>query len=148
MKLFRAHRRKTSINITSLIDVLFLLLIFFLLSSTFKEQPGMELELPESQTAEQEEIKDLVLVVDFDQANALQYKLNNTLISPGALAARLKELATSRNLSELTLKADQKVPHGTVVHIMDLAKQNNIKKIIIATRYPGGQDGQTSSNSE
>jgi len=136
MRLLRPHRRKMTINITSLIDVLFLLLIFFLLSSTFKEQPGMKLELPESQTAEQEEVKELILIIDFDAEQNLQFRLNNVPLTLDVLADRFKELVKASAGPTMTLKADRKVPHGTIVQVMDLARQNNIKKIVIATRFP------------
>ncbi|MCP4221395.1 MAG: biopolymer transporter ExbD, partial [bacterium] len=55
------EKRKVMINITSLIDVLFLLLIFLMVSSTFLEQPGIKLELPESESAANVEKKDYTL---------------------------------------------------------------------------------------
>ena len=62
---FRTRRKRSVlINITSLIDVLFLLLIFFMVSSTFLEQPGIKLELPYAQSAVVIEQKDYVLFVN------------------------------------------------------------------------------------
>ncbi|MFC1848694.1 ExbD/TolR family protein [candidate division CSSED10-310 bacterium] len=135
MHIHRRRQKKTAINITSLIDVLFLLLIFFMLSSTFKEQPGMKLELPESETAEKSEIKDLILHITLDDKKTVSLRLNNKSIALDNLAASFKEIGGLESQS-LTLKADQHVEHGTIVKIMDIAKQNNIKKIIIATRIP------------
>lgn len=140
MNILRKRRRKTSINITSLIDVLFLLLIFFLVSSTFKDQPGMKLELPESQTAEQEQIKDLILTIEFDQSQTMRMRLNNEQVTMETLADHFKKLEPKLENPDLTLKADRSVDHGTVVQVMDIAKQNNIKKIIIATRFPNIND--------
>ena len=51
MKLLDKKQRKVVINITSLIDVVLLLLIFFMLTTSFVEQPGMKLDLPETQTS-------------------------------------------------------------------------------------------------
>ena len=85
MQFHEKKRRKVIINITSLIDVLFLLLIFFMVSSTFVEQPGMKLELPESKSSSTEKIKELILEIkkganDFERAfqdyiNTLRIKL-------------------------------------------------------------------------
>jgi len=57
-------KRKVFLNITSLIDVLFLLLIFLMVSTTFLEQPGIKLELPEAQSAAVIEQKEFVLLVN------------------------------------------------------------------------------------
>ena len=56
-------KRRVIINITSLIDVLFLLLIFFMVTSTFLEQPGMKLELPSAKSAEISQVEKLVLYI-------------------------------------------------------------------------------------
>jgi len=52
MKLIDEKKKKVALNITSLVDVLFILIIFFTISSTFLEQPGIKLELPKAQSSE------------------------------------------------------------------------------------------------
>ncbi|MFC1556778.1 ExbD/TolR family protein [candidate division KSB1 bacterium] len=130
MKLTIRKPRKILINITSLIDVLFLLLIFFMVSSTFIEKPGMDLELPESETSTLKEIKDLVLQVQADDT----IFLNNREVSIGNLRMYMEEEHTKNPDAALILKADKDVTHGRVVNIMDLAKQIGITKLIIATK--------------
>ena len=56
-------KRRVLINITSLIDVMFLLLIFFMVTSTFLDQPGMKLELPSAESAEVARVEKLVLYI-------------------------------------------------------------------------------------
>ena len=58
------HPRRPSINITSLIDVMFLLLIFFMVSSTFREDTGVDIRLPEAETASQQPMGAHEIVVD------------------------------------------------------------------------------------
>jgi len=61
---FKENKRKrSSINVTPLIDVLFILLIFFMVSSSFVEQPGMKLELPTIKSKEVARVDNLVLFV-------------------------------------------------------------------------------------
>ena len=121
------------INITSLIDVMFLLLIFFMVSSTFKEQPGLKLELPESTVSEPTELKEIVLQVDLDEHLQVRYHLNNELIQLDKLGRNIAKIEAP-DLKSLILKADRRIQHGIIVQVIDLAKQNGIKKIIIATR--------------
>lgn len=134
MQILEQRRKKPIINITSLIDVLFLLLIFFMVSSTFKEQPGMKLELPESQTFERTEIKDLVLQIESTGDGEPAFALNAQPVSLDSLPHLLKIYSPQTTDKTLTIKADRRIQHGVVVNVMDIAKQTGFKKLIIATR--------------
>jgi len=136
MQLHEKKRHKVLINITSLIDVLFLLLIFFMISSTFVEQPGMKLELPESKSALTEKIKDLVLQINADGTMTL----NDENISLENLEDMFKQILPTLEEKSLVLKADKTVPHGTVVKVMDLAKLSGLEKLIIATQVEKGSN--------
>ncbi len=124
------RQKKVLINITSLIDVLFLLLIFFMVSSTFLEQPGIKLELPHAQSAVVTEQKDFTLYVDKEGT----LFLNKDEVNLENLLAKLKEIVPDMIDGALILKADQEVSHGIVVRIMDLAKQSGVRKLIIGTK--------------
>ena len=130
MQLKRRKSRKILINITSLIDVLFLLIIFFMVSSTFVEKPGMDLELPESETSTLKEIKDLVLQIQADETMFL----NNKPVEWYDLKGSFEQEYKQNQDAALILKADKDVRHGSVVRVMDIAKQVGIKRLIIATR--------------
>ena len=130
MKFLQKKSRKVIINITYLIDVLFLLLILFMVSSTFIEQPGMKLELPESQSKATEKLKNLVLEITADE----QLFLNGKQVSDDVLPDKLTELLPTLKEPTVILKADKMVPHGTVVRAMDIAKLAGFKKIVVATK--------------
>jgi biopolymer transport protein ExbD len=122
-------KRRVIINITSLIDVLFLLLIFFMVTSTFLEQPGMKLELPAAKSSEVARVEKLVIFIG-----------NNGQIIFGDRVVPLDSLETvmtsSLELVEektLVLKADKMVPHGTVVSVMDIAKRVGLQKLVVGT---------------
>ena len=128
---FRTRRKRSVlINITSLIDVLFLLLIFFMVSSTFLEQPGIKLELPYAQSAVVIEQKDYVLFVNKQD----KMFLNDKEVRLDDLEAKIKAALPEMKDSALVLKADQDVSHGFVVRIMDIAKRSGVKKLIIGTK--------------
>jgi biopolymer transport protein ExbD len=124
------HKRKPLINITSLIDVLFLLLIFFMVSSTFLEQPGIKLELPHAQSAVVVEQKNYTLFVD----KSGKMFLNDDEVQMQDLESEIREALPDMKENALVLKADQDVSHGVVVKVMDLAKRGGVKKLVIGTR--------------
>jgi len=130
MQFQEKKHRKVSINITSLIDVCFLLLIFLMVSTTFVEQPGMKLELPESKSATTEQIKDLALEI---KADGVMF-LNQEPVTLENLEQQFKKFLPNLEEKSLILRADKNVPHGTVVKVMDLAKLSGLEKLIIATQ--------------
>lgn len=125
------QRRKAIINITSLIDVLFLLLIFFMISSTFLEQPGIKLELPQAQDVVIVEQKDYILFVE--KSGAMY--LNDQKLTENELEAKIKKALPQMKDAALILKADREVSHGAVVKVMDAAKRAGVKKLVIGTRF-------------
>jgi biopolymer transport protein ExbD len=136
MQFIDRKKKKAQINITSLVDMLFILLIFVMITSTFKEQPGMQLELPESKTYEHTEMKDFVLRIRKNDQAEIQFILNTQMVTIDSLAVLLRQLVPGATDQTLTLKADKEIPHGVVVKVMDLARQAGIKKLVIATRVP------------
>lgn len=121
---------KALINITSLIDVLFLLLIFLMVSSTFLEQPGIQLELPEAQSSVLVQQKEFTLFVNRNG----DLFLNDSKISLKDLADRIKKALPKMKDSALILKADKDVNYGLVVEVMDAVKNSGVKKLIVGTR--------------
>lgn len=123
-------RRKITINITSLIDVLFLLLIFLMVSSTFLEQPGIKLDLPEADSAVVVEQKEYILFVDKNK----NIFLNDFPVQLDQLQEKLKETLPNMKDGALILKADQDVSHGLVVRVMDDIKKSGVKRLVIGTK--------------
>ena len=133
VNLSRRLRRKVSINVTSLIDVLFLLLIFFMVSSTFAEQPRIKLELPQAASAEVERIGQWNLTITRDE----KVFLNGEEIQRSQIIEALRHEVEQDPEKALVLKADRQVSYGLFIEILDLAKSAGVKKISALTR-PGG----------
>ncbi len=128
---FKTKKKKgTIINITSLIDVLFLLLIFMMVSSTFIEDPGIKLDLPETQSAPSVKKSEYTLSVKSDGS----LFLNEKSLSLDELEENLKSTLVEMKDESLILKGDTNIPYGKVVKIMDIVKKSGVKKLIIATR--------------
>jgi len=132
MKLLVKEKSRMSINLTPLIDVLFILIIFFAVSSTFLEQPGIELDLPKAKSSEGHTTQRVIIYVDKDK----NIFLNDNIVSINNLIDEVKKLSDVRKDKSIVLKADAAVPHGLVITIMDLLRQQGIYKIVVSTVKP------------
>jgi biopolymer transport protein ExbD len=126
-------KRRVIINITSLIDVLFLLLIFFMVTSTFLEQPGMRLDLPSARSAEVSRVENLVLYIGAEG----EIVFNDRVVAIDSLALAITDAVPLAEEKTLVLKADKTVQYGTVITVMDIAKQAGLEKLIVGTRIEG-----------
>lgn len=130
---FRQKRRTVRIlNVTSLVDVMFILIIFFLLTTTFIEQPNVKLELPRATHAERSNINPTVLVSITSDG---QVYVNAERVSKQQLELKLREGLQRVPDKSLVLRADKRVPYGAVVFVMDIAKQVGFKKIVAPTAF-------------
>ena len=138
MNLRPGHKEDSvEVNLTPLIDVVFLLLIFFMVSTTFDRHAKLKVSLPEASTkATQQQNDPLVLSIDAKG----NYFLNERQIVNQQLStlkqAILKTLSeTNANIEDvsLVLRADANTQHQSVVRAMDAASQLGLTKLSIAT---------------
>ena len=132
MKFAVRKRRAPSIIIVSLVDILTILLIFFVVSTTFKkDQPEVQINLPESKTATNAptELEHAVVSVDAND----EVKLDGKTIAVEELENAVKNLPDPRR-STLALRADKKASFGTIVKVMDALKLAGVKNLPAFTR--------------
>lgn len=127
---FEGRRKvKTQLNIAPLIDVVFLLLIFFMLSSHFVTQPGIKITLPTAITAKPQE-DEIILFINKDN----EIYLDDKKIDIGYLREALEERLKNSKKRSVTLKADKKIDLGLAVKVMDIAKQAKAEGLVISTK--------------
>jgi biopolymer transport protein ExbD len=132
MKFAVRKRRAPSIIIVSLVDILTILLIFFVVSTTFKkDQPEVQINLPESKTATKApaELEHAVVSVDAND----EVKLDGKIIAVDELESAVKSLPDTRR-STLALQADKKASFGTIVKVMDALKLAGVKNLPAFTK--------------
>ncbi|MDH5471300.1 MAG: biopolymer transporter ExbD [Gammaproteobacteria bacterium] len=133
MNLKPDRRDDIDLNLTPLIDVVFLLLIFFMVSTTFEKQSKLKIMLPEA-TAAAEERTDNPITIGIDASG--RYFINDRqLVNTQAKTLKLalmKIVADKKDVS-LVIRADAKTPHESVVKAMDVAAQLNLTQMSIAT---------------
>jgi biopolymer transport protein ExbD len=120
--------RKSALDLTPLIDVVFLLLIFFLLTSIYAK-PSIPLDLPEAETARIAREPEVSVAIRPDGA----LMLNDREVSLPALHPALERIYAERRTREISIVSDRKVPFGRVVEVMDAAQRAGAETIAIVT---------------
>lgn len=132
---FRPRRGEApDVNLTPLIDVVFLLLIFFMVSTTFDKSSELSIELPEA-TAAQPPQHDKPITVAID-ARGRYYVDGRRLVNTKAatIVRALKQLAGGRSTVPIVIDADARTPHQAVVTVMDAARDLGLLHLRFATR--------------
>ena len=136
---FVTHKRRQApaVIIISLIDVLIVLLIFMMVTSSFKQTPALKLALPESKQPRQGTSSDAAMIVTIGK-NEPRFYLDQTLVTFPRLQEELIARAKKDPKITLSIRADTEAPWGQVIRVMDAAKADNIKNINGFTK-PAGQ---------
>ena len=123
------HKRKPSINITPLIDVMFLLLIFFMVSSTFREDLAIDITLPKAESAAIQDITAKEIVVD--RAGVAYFE--GRAVSEQELREALAAVLADDPGAALVLRADGQADFGRVLRVIDIARDLKVENLIIPT---------------
>jgi|SRR3990172_4697886 len=135
MNLRKFNREEPDINLTPLIDVVFLLLIFFMVSTTFVRESAISVDLPES-TAKPVEPDETSIAVTIDAQG--RYYVNQQLVVNNkieTLRQALRLAIGDKENSVLIINADAKTTHQSVVTAMDAARQLGVLHMSLATRH-------------
>ncbi|MBK6899246.1 MAG: biopolymer transporter ExbD [bacterium] len=129
---------RTIINVTSLIDVMFLMLIFVMVTSTFKEQqPAIQLDLPGSTSARA--VDEGPSVITLTEQGALF--LDRSPIDESELVAALRARLAESGDDRIVLRADTNSQHGRVVHLIDLIKDSGYARVSLSARVETAEPG-------
>lgn len=130
----RARRKNihATVDMTPMIDVVFQLIIFFLVSTTFAVLPGINLNLPESSTAES--TSNLGITITCEKNGNLYF--NDKKVSFKSLGDELSKFDTKKTKKTefpITIEADDLVTNGTIVKLFDVIRQNGYASINLRT---------------
>lgn len=136
MKFRRQRTEDEGVNITPLIDVVFILLLFFMVSTSFTKESHLTVVLPQATGEVATEVKSSIEIVVSEQG---RYSLNgqnlvNTEIE--TLKSALTKIAQGKTDMPIMITADAKASHQSVVSVMDAAGQLGFVKLSITTRQP------------
>lgn len=136
MQFRRQKNQEVSVNLTPLIDVVFLLLIFFMVSTSFTKETHLSLDLPE---ADGEETAVSVENIEITISSSGNYAVNGrSLISTKLdnLKQALREVSSGNVELPLVITADANTPHQSVITAMDAAGQLGFVKLSLTTQQP------------
>ncbi len=128
-----SHDNKSSINILPLIDVIFFLLVFFMLFTTFRASPeGLDLQLPSAETVVEQPQENIVVNID-EQG---QYSLEGDIMSLDEIRAEVRNTALEDGeIKEdvvVIINADENVRYQSLIHVMDGLRQEGIYNLALA----------------
>jgi biopolymer transport protein ExbD len=126
----KRNSRSVFVNVTSFIDVLFVLLLFFMVSTTFVNQPAMSLDLPKAIHSQGTRQPGIIVYID---QNGLIH-LNDEPVDDSVLDQALRARLANSEDKAVVLKADSRVTHGVVIHVLDIIKGAGVVKLTIATQ--------------
>jgi len=135
VKFRRKPRENVEINLASLIDVVFILLLFFVVTTTFTRETQLKVDLPEAASGtppEQTELKQVEVLIGADGAYSINGKalLESNLSN---LMAALQKESEGDNSLPLIISADGKTPHQAVITAMDAAGKLGFSHLRITT---------------
>ena len=123
---------RSNVDMTPMIDIVFQLILFFLVSTTFATLPGIKLNLPQSHTAESTSLMGITITAD--ESGALYF--NDKEVSMTGLGEELLSFDTGTTKKEefpVSLEADSEVTNGTIVKIFDVIRESGYCVINLRT---------------
>ena len=128
---FKSEQKHLSVfAFSSLTDIVMLLLIFFLLSSSFVVQPGIKVQLPKSETGEVDSKRQIIISLT-EQGSIF---LNSEQVTTETLGAKLSALIGKESDRVVVINADKNVNLQSAVQVMDIAKGVGASRFLIATQ--------------
>ena len=132
MRLKRRKSLLTPVDLTPMIDVVFQLILFFLVSTTFAVLPAISVKLPDSETAVSEEVSPITVTVTAGE----KIYFNDREVSLKTLDKALSKYDTAGKTKEeipVNIEADEKVPNGVIVKIFDVLRKNGFIAVNLRT---------------
>lgn len=131
MLVYRRKRARYEIQapLTSLIDIVFLLLIYFLLTTNFMVDEGIKIKLPQARASKPQVEESITVYVDKEG----QSYLNNEQITIGNLFKRLRDMISEKKDTLVVIRADRGVILNKAVKVMDVAKAAGAGRLCLAT---------------
>ncbi|MDD5789040.1 MAG: biopolymer transporter ExbD [Spirochaetia bacterium] len=132
MKIRRRKNTVPGVDLTPMIDVVFQLILFFLVSTTFAVLPAINVNLPESETSQAQPVAGITVTATSDG----RLFFNEEKVTVQTLDKKLKNFDTEGKKREeypVTLEADEKVMNGTIVKIFDVLRKNGFVAVNLRT---------------
>ena len=119
---------KSEINLTPMLDVVFIMLIFFIVTASFVKETGIDVNRPDAKTAEVDEKANILVAI----TAANEIWINRRRVDPRAVRANIERLHAENPEGSVIIQADKLAYTETLVGVMDSARQAGVFKVSIA----------------
>ena len=124
-----AREEESEINLTPMLDVVFIMLIFFIVTANFIKEPGLEVNRPDSETAEPTENAAILIAV----GNAGEIYMDGRRIDKRQVKANVVRLLAENPQGSVVIQADEKATADTIMAVMDGAREAGVYNISLAS---------------
>ncbi len=132
MAIKRAKEDEAEINLTPMLDIVFIMLIFFIVTATFVKESGIDINKPEAETGEEKKLASILIAVSENG----EIWIENRPVELRALQSVIEKLYAENPRGEISIQADAESPAYLIVDIIDQAKNAGVKKIALSTEPP------------
>jgi biopolymer transport protein ExbD len=123
------EEEENEINLTPMLDVVFIMLIFFIVTATFIKEAGIQVERPDTVTAESQDDASILIAISPND----EIWIDRQKRDPRAVRSLLERLHAENPKGSIVIQADEESTHATLVTVMDAAKAAGVKNVSIAT---------------
>ncbi|GAA0203335.1 biopolymer transporter ExbD [Kangiella japonica] len=124
----KRKQEDVEIDMTPMLDIVFIMLIFFIVTTVFVKQSGVEVVKPLAETAK--ERKNAYIFVAIDEKNVIT--IDKTTVQPSEVKSKIQSMRTENLEGEVVIQADKKAKAGLVLQVLDFAKSSGAK-VSVAT---------------
>ena len=119
---------ESEVNLTPMLDVVFIMLIFFIVTASFVKESGIDINRPDAQTAEKKEQGNILVAI----SPSGQIWIDKRQVDPRALRANIERLKAENPQGSVIIQADKESKNGLLVKVMDAARLAGVESISIA----------------
>ena len=123
-----AKEAENEVNLTPMLDVVFIMLIFFIVVASFVNEAGLDVNRPDALRYPVPEVENILVVIDTNS----EIWIDNRLIDPRALRANIERLHAENPNAGIVIQADKKSSNNTLVQVMDASRQAGAYELSLA----------------
>jgi biopolymer transport protein ExbD len=129
----QAEDEEQEINITPMLDVVFIMLIFFIVTASFVKESGIDVNKPEAQTSVAKEKANILIAIDASG----NIWIDRRQVDPRAVRANIERLHSENPQGTVVIQADEDARTGVLVQVMDAARLAGVYDVAIASQQSG-----------
>ena len=119
---------ESEVNLTPMLDVVFIMLIFFIVTASFVKEAGIDISRPPAATAERKERGNILVAITHND----QIWIDRRQVDPRALRANIERLHAENPQGSVVIQADQNSKNGLLVQVMDAARLAGVTNVSLA----------------